>query len=136
MDNEFLFLSSLGLSESSNIRPSGLPDDQWRDLWWNLWAMTDAAASIADYNTVADYIPEEGESKAHTYHWIHTFANLGRLKTGTGALTSDYPAALAFDNNGVTSYVVYNFTGQVLTVTYSDGRVVSARPHGFTVTTN
>jgi len=127
---------TLGLSESSNIRPSGLPGDQWRDLWWNLWAMTDAAASIADYNTVADYIPEAGESKAHTYHWIHTFANLGHLKTGTGALTSDYPAALAFDNNGVTSYVVYNFTGQVLTVTYSDGRVVSAQPHGFTVTTN
>jgi endoglucanase Acf2 len=43
---------ALGLSESSNIRPSGLPADQWRDLWWNLWAMINADASIADYNTV------------------------------------------------------------------------------------
>jgi len=127
---------TLGLSESTNIRPSGLPDGEWRDLWWNLWAMTDADAAIADYNTVAEYIPEEGESKAHTYHWIHTFARLGHLVTGTGALTSNHPAALAFDNNGLTTYVVYNFTGQVQAVSYSDGHTVNAAPYGFTVTTN
>jgi hypothetical protein len=56
--------------------------------------------------------------------------------TGTGTLTADYPAALAFDNNGVTSYVVYNFTGQLLEVTFSDGQIVSAQPSGFTVITN
>ena len=127
---------ALGLSESSNGMPSGLPDDQWRDLWWNLWAMTDADAAIADYNTVADYIPEAGETEAHTYHWIHTFSNLGQMITGTGALTADYPAALAFDNNGVTSYVVYNFGGQSLVVTYSDGQIVNAAPFGFTVITD
>jgi endoglucanase Acf2 len=127
---------ALGLSESSNIRPSGLPDDQWRDLWWNLWAMTDADASIADYDSVADYVPEAGETKAHTYHWIHTFQSLGQMVSGTGALTADYPAALAFDNNGVTSYVVYNFGGQALTVTYSDGQIVNAAPLQFTIVTN
>jgi hypothetical protein len=127
---------TLGLSESSNIKPSGLPADQWRDLWWNLWAMTDADASIADYNTVANYVPEAGETKAHTYHWIHTFRELGHMITGTGALTADYPAALAFDNNGVTSYVVYNFSGQALAVSFSDGQIVNAVANGFTVTTN
>ncbi|MBT8104787.1 MAG: DUF5011 domain-containing protein [Woeseiaceae bacterium] len=127
---------ALGLSESSNIMPSGLPDDQWRDLWWNLWAMTDADAAIADYDTVADYVPEAGETKAHTYHWIHTFRRLGHMQTGTGALTADYPAALAFDNNGVTSYVVYNFTGQELAVSFSDGQIVNSAPDGFTLITN
>ena len=127
---------TLGLTESSNIKPSGLPADQWRDLWWNLWAMTDADAAIADYETVADYTPEAGETRAHTYHWIHTFQRLGHLVTGTGALTADYPAALAFDNNGVTSYVVYNFTAQALAVSFSDGQVVDAAPFGFTVITN
>jgi endo-1,3(4)-beta-glucanase len=126
----------LGLSESSNIKPSGLPDDQWRDLWWNMWAMTEPEAAIADYNTVADYVAEAGETKAHTYHWIHTFNRLGHLETGTGTLTSDYPAALAFDKNGVVSYVVYNFSGQELAVTYSDGHTVRAAPYGFTVKTN
>lgn len=124
---------ALGLSESSNGMPSGLPDDQWRDLWWNLWAMTDGGAAVADYNSVADYDPEAGETRAHTYHWIHTFRNLGQMITGTGSLTADYPAALAFDNNGITSYVVYNFGAEAVVVTYSDGQIVNAAPFGFTV---
>jgi hypothetical protein len=52
--------------------------------------MINADASIADYNTVADYIPEAGETKAHTYHWIHTFRRLGRMITGTQAGPHDY----------------------------------------------
>jgi endoglucanase Acf2 len=124
---------ALGLSQSSNDKPSGLDGDQWRDLWWNLWAMVDAEAAIADYNSVSSYSAEAGESKAHTYHWLHTFNALGQLQTGTGALTANYPAALAFDKDGVRSYVVYNFTDQAINVSYSDGKTVSATP-GFTVT--
>jgi len=123
----------LGLSESSNGKPSGLIPDQWRDLWWNLWAMTDADAAIADYNSVSSYEPEQGESKAHTYHWINTFKALGHLAIGTGELTSDHPAAVAFDKNGQRTYVVYNFTDQAITVTYSDGHTVNASPLGFTI---
>jgi endoglucanase Acf2 len=124
---------ALGLTESSNGKPSGLIDDQWRDLWWNLWAMTDADAAIADYNSVGqNYAAEAGESKAHTYHWIHTFSALGQLKTGTGELTSNNPAALAFDKNGKRSYVVYNFTSQPETIVYSDGKSFTAAPNGFT----
>ncbi|MEN7342866.1 MAG: glycosyl hydrolase [Pseudomonadota bacterium] len=126
----------VGLSESSNGRPSGLLPDQWRDLWWNLWAMTDADAAIADYDAAADYVPEAGETKAHTYHWIHTFRQLGQLATGTGVLTADYPAAMAFDNNGVTTYVVYNFDGVDRTVMFSDGQVLLAAPNSFAVISN
>lgn len=124
----------LGLSESSNNKPSGLVDDQWRDLWWNLWAMVDADAAIADYNRVDSYEPEAGETKAHTYHWIHTFSALGQLQTGTGTLTADYPAALAFVKDGVTTYVVYNFTNQELAVSFSDGHTLMAAPQAFTLT--
>ena len=124
---------TLGLSESSNGKPSGLVDDQWRDIWWNLWAMTNADLAINDYESVASYKAEAGETKAHTYHWLHTFSKLGHLKTGTGALTANHPAALAFEKNGVTSYVVYNFSNQTLQVTFSDGKVVAATANGFTV---
>ena len=125
---------ALGLSQSSNNKPSGLVDDQWRDLWWNLWAMVDADAAIADYNSAVSYTPEAGENKAHTYHWIHTFSALGQLQTGTGALTADYPAALAFVKDGVTTYVVYNFTDQELAVSFSDGHTLMAAPKAFTLT--
>ena len=124
---------ALGLAESSNGKPSGLVNDMWRDLWWNLWSMTDADAAVADYNSVSSYQPEQGESKAHTYHWIHTFKALGHLAVGTGDLTANHPAAVAFDKDGERTYVVYNFTDQVTTVTYSDGHTVNAEPSGFTI---
>ena len=128
---------TLGLSESSNGKPSGLADDQWRDIWWSLWALTDADAAIADYQTVdSDYVVEAGETKAHTYHWLHAFRALGHLKTGTGTLTSDHPAALAFEKAGTTTYVVYNFTNAPQTVSYSDGHAMTAAPLGFTITSS
>jgi hypothetical protein len=96
--------------------------------------MADADAAIADYNTVgSSYAAEAGESKAHTYHWIHTFSALGQLKTGTGELTSNNPAAVAFDKNGTRTYVVYNFIGQPQTITYSDGKSFTAAPNAFTL---
>ena len=42
-------------------------------------------------------------------------------------------AAVAFDKGAVRTYVVYNFTGQTKTVTYSDGKTVNAAPYGFTI---
>ncbi|SFD14151.1 Endoglucanase Acf2 [Microbulbifer thermotolerans] len=114
---------ALGMSgESSNGKPSGLPEGHWRDVWWNIWAMTDGTAAVADFNTVNfNYTPEAGETKAHTYHWIHTYKALGQLASGDGVLSADYPAALVFDNNGQKTYLAYNFGSSARTVTFSDG---------------
>ncbi|EOD81329.1 hypothetical protein D515_04230 [Grimontia indica] len=122
----------LGLTESSNRKPSGLLDGHWRDIWWNLWAMTDADASIADYETVgSNYIPEEGESKAHTYHWIYNWQALGQLETGTGELTADYPAAVAFKNGNTMTYLVYNYDDVAKTVRFSDGTTLNVQANSF-----
>jgi len=131
----------LGVSEGNNMLPSGLIDidgtiDQWPDIWWNILAMTNADASIADYESVTTYDAEIGESKAHTYHWINTFKVLGQIAmggVGPGFISADYPTAMAFSNNGVTNYVVYNYGVTELTVTYSDGTIVNAAPQQFTV---
>lgn len=64
---------------------------------------------LSDYQNRAQYVPEAGESKAHTYHWLKTFQSLGQLASGTGTITADYPAAVAFVKQGVTTYVVYNY---------------------------
>ena len=96
--------------------------------------MTDADAAIADYESVTSYDAEIGESEAHTYHWLQTFKVLGQIAiggVGSEFLTADYPAAMAFDNNGVTTYVVYNFGSAPLTVTYSDGTEVTANAGEF-----
>ena len=125
---------TLGLEESPNGKPSGLPNGHWTDLWWNLWSMTDADAAIADYEATVSYEPEAGEAPAHTYHWIYTMRALGELQTGTGALTADYPAAMAFETDaGVTSYVVYNYSDEAITVTFSDGTEVEAAANAFAI---
>jgi hypothetical protein len=96
--------------------------------------MTDADAAIADYEATVSYEPEAGEAPAHTYHWIYTMRALGELQTGTGALTADYPAAMAFETDaGVTSYVVYNYSDEAITVTFSDGTVVEAAANAFAI---
>jgi len=124
---------ALGLTESSNGKPSGLIADQWRDLWWNLWAMVNAEDALSDYESVASYTPEAGESKAHTYHWLHSMSALGQIASGKGDVRADYPAAMVFDKDGVKSYVVYNFGNTARTVTFSDGQTVQATANGFTV---
>lgn len=124
----------LGLAESSNGKPSGLPEGQWTDLWWNLWSMTDPESAIADYESTQSYYPEAGEAPAHTYHWLYTMRSLGELQTGTGSLTADYPAAMAFKTTlGVINYVVYNYQNSDVNVTFSDGTVVNAPPNSFSI---
>ncbi|MDX1341006.1 MAG: glycosyl hydrolase [Reinekea sp.] len=115
----------LGLKESGNGKPSGLSQDQWRDVWWNIWAMTEPEAAIADFNTMNfNYDVEAGETVAHTYQWIHSFAALGHLKSGNGSITADSPAAMVFDKNGALTYVAYNFSNQQRLVTFSDGMAI------------
>ena len=127
----------LGLSESSNGMPSGLPEDQWRDVWWNILAMSDAELAIQDFNTLNfNYQPEAGETKAHTYHWIHTFKSLGQLATGTETLAADYPIAAAFDNDEHRTYVAYNYKNIPIEVRFTDGMGLLVPANAFRVKTS
>ena len=125
----------LGLSESPNGKPSGLGNEEWRDLWWNLWALVDPEASIADYETAAQYLPEAGETKAHTFHWLHTLKALGQQITISEGVTADYPSAMTFEKEDLRQYVVYNFDDTTRLVSFSDGHAVNAKP-GFSITNN
>jgi endo-1,3(4)-beta-glucanase len=123
---------TLGLSQSSNGQPSGLPPDHWTDIWWNILAMTDAQRAIDDFNAVnLAYTPEEGESKAHTFQWIHAFRPLGHVESGKGTLTADYPSAVAFKKDGLITYVVYNLGSTARHVRFSDGMALNVAPGSF-----
>ena len=82
------------------------------------------------------YINEAGESKAHTYHWIHTFNALGHIQTGTGDLTANYPAAMAFKKDGMLNYLAYNFSDNNITVSYSNGKTMVVPPNSFKLESN
>jgi endoglucanase Acf2 len=124
---------AVGMSgESSNGKPSGLPADHWRDVWWNIWSMSNGTAALNDMETHGfNYIPEAGETKAHTYHWVHTFKQLGHTITGTGELSANLPTAVAFQNDDVTTYLAYNYGATEAAVSYSDGTAFTVAPASF-----
>ena len=125
---------TLGMTESSNGKPSGLPDGQWRDVWWNIWSLSNGQAAVNDMTSYGfNYTPEEGETKAHTYQWIYTLKQLGALATGTGALTANSPSAVAFDKAGVKTYLAYNFGCTAQYVSFSDGMKLAVPAYGFRV---
>ncbi len=122
----------VGLTEATNGKPSGLPEDRWRDIWWNLSAMVDADDAVSDYLSYGDYNAEAGESKAHTYQWIHAFKALGNIAPEVHA---DYPLAVVFSKNGTKQYVIYNMDDTQRQVTFSDGVTVQAPAGQMTVST-
>jgi endoglucanase Acf2 len=129
--------SKLGLSDSMNGLPSGLPKDHWRDVWWNILAMANPQLAIEDFNTVNfNYSPEAGETKAHTYHWIHTMSELGNLLSGKDYLYADSPSAMAFEKDGLTTYVAYNYEKENIHVRFSDGMALNVSPGKFRVLTS
>ncbi|MFJ9523017.1 glycosyl hydrolase [Kitasatospora sp. NPDC101801] len=91
----------------------------WRDLAWEFQALADPAAAKANWDAGKDgYTPEEGESKAHTYHWILNLAALGTLDPAT---TSDQPTSAVFVNGGTRSHVAHNYSTAARAVHFSDG---------------
>ena len=88
---------------------------------------TDAAAFI---DGTPDCKLEAGNSHAFMYHWIYTLKNLG---TNEASVTADYPIYNVFNKAGAKSYVVYNYQPAAVTVTFSDGKNVQAKPRALTV---
>ena len=111
------------------VRNKGGEPGVWQDILWSFLALGDGDAALAKFRANSGYTPEEGESKAHTFHWIRNLAALG---TTDLSVTANHPLARVFTKNGAKTYVASNITSAALTVTFSDGRVLNL-PAGKTV---
>ncbi|MEG3615085.1 glycosyl hydrolase, partial [Isoptericola haloaureus] len=109
---------------------NGGPPTVWQDILWQYLALGDADRALSLLESTS-FTPEEGETPAHTYHWIANLAALGTLATDTRA---DDPLAAAFDGDQGRTYVASNVTAADRTVTFSDGAVVDV-PAGQVVAT-
>jgi endoglucanase Acf2 len=90
----------------------------WHDEWWKFLAFTDAAQAIEMYNSFPGRQLKFGVSDAQTYHWVHAMNALGKVNS---SITADYPIAAVFEKDGVNNYVANNYSGNPITVTFSDG---------------
>jgi len=75
----------------------------WKDIQYMYYALYDPAAAKNMWNE--SIVPEDGESKAHTYHWI---CNLDSLGLPDFSVTADTPLYSVFNKNNIRTYVVYN----------------------------
>ncbi|MEU4235704.1 glycosyl hydrolase [Actinoplanes sp. NPDC026619] len=101
----------------------------WQDIAWQYLALGDGDAALAKFRAGSGYTPEEGETRAHTFHWIRNLAALG---TTDLTVTANHPLYRVFSKNGARTYVAANITNAAITVTFSDGKVLAV-PAGRTV---
>lgn len=98
----------------------------WIDIHMGVKAMYDPLGAITTFNNNKSYTVERGETKAHTYHWIHNMNALGLVDPTTTANTHSYAV---FNKNGKRTYVAYNPIGEPITVTFSDGKQLIVPAH-------
>ncbi len=100
-------------------RENGGPAVEWRDILWEFQSLADPAAAKAKWDAGhAAYTPEQGESKAHTYHWISTLDTLG---APDATVSGDIPTSAVFTKGTVRTYAAHNHSATTRTVTFSDG---------------
>ncbi|OHB67008.1 MAG: hypothetical protein A2V70_01125 [Planctomycetes bacterium RBG_13_63_9] len=105
--------------------------DQWADLVWMYRALEDPRSAIEQFNArPRNFVPEQGNSLANAYHWIHNLHVLGRVER---TITADYPLYAVLRNGDRTTHVVYNMSDRPRTVRFSDGTEVRAKKRGFCV---
>jgi endoglucanase Acf2 len=98
----------------------------WKDILWQYQALNDPAAALSSYFADPSYTPEDGESKAHTYHWLSNLKKIGRPHP---SVTGSVPTSSVFINPaGSKTYVAYNAAAESVTVNFSDGFSLKAGP--------
>jgi len=102
----------------------------WGDLVVMFNALQDPSAGVKYFDANPKCKLEGGNSHAFMYHWMQTLEKFGGVDA---TVTADYPMVNVFKKDGTKSYVAYNYDEQPLTVTFSDGVKVIAKPKSLTV---
>ena len=98
----------------------------WQDLLWMYLALADPNLALSYYYADIAYEPFDGESRAHTYHWLYNMKKMGVVETSVSA---DIPTYAVFrDAADELTYVAYNAGSQERLVTFSDGFSMPVAP--------
>lgn len=108
--------SNFGEMEDSN----GGPVELWIDVLWDYLSFSDPQAALQEFDNNYPYNNgEDGDSPAHTYHWLTNMEDMG---TVDDSIRGDMTHSAVFDNSGIKTYVAYNPTSQPdRIVTFNNG---------------
>lgn len=99
------------------VERSGQPQ-VWKDIFWQYLAMADADQALTYYLADPDYEAFDGESKAHTMHWLYNMKRMGQVDT---TVTADVPTYAVFKKGDAKTYIAYNTNSNERIVSFSDG---------------
>ncbi|WP_030206191.1 glycosyl hydrolase [Streptomyces sp. NRRL S-87] len=115
--------AALNRSVAEMERENGGPAVEWKDVFWQVQALYDPPKAMGYWNQWnGGYVPEAGETKAHTYHWV---ATLNAVGSPDMTVTADSPTAVVFARNGTRTYAAHNYTATACSVLFSDGGVLN-----------
>ena len=102
------------------------PPNIWKDVLWQYLALGDPARALADYYADPSYEPFDGESRAHTLHWLHNLKKMGHVAFD---VVADVPTYAVFrDAADDLTYIAYNAGPADRLVTFSDGFSMTVGP--------
>lgn len=98
----------------------------WQDILWQYLALSDPNLALSYYYADINYEPFDGESRAHTLHWLYNQKKMGRPAL---EITADIPTYSVFRNSaGQRTYVAYNANSAERNVLFSDGYTMTVGP--------
>lgn len=101
--------------DTTSSLASGGSVNLWNDMWSQYYALADPETAMNSIWT-KDKI-NDGESRAHTYHYIQSLIDYG---TPNLDFTSNDPMTSVFEKNGKYTFAVYNSSDVTKTVTFKD----------------
>ena len=90
----------------------------WKDIFWQYLALSDPDQALSYYLSDPNYQPFDGESRAHTMHWLYNMKQLGKRDT---TITANIPTFSVFQNGEQKTYVAFNAEANEQEVNFSDG---------------
>jgi endoglucanase Acf2 len=90
----------------------------WRDYALMYLALADGPRAAAELDKDPYLEPEFGDSRALTHVWVRALSEMGNVDA---SVTADVPTYAVFKKGNVRSYVAFNPTDALTTVTFSDG---------------
>ena len=90
---------------------------EWRDIIWSALAFVEPSETLNSFLQQRP-VPEGGESRAHTYHWLSSLAELG---TPRPDVVADSGSFAVFEKDETRTYLAYNADDSAREVTFSDG---------------
>jgi endoglucanase Acf2 len=103
----------------------------WQDVLWEYLALADPNRALSYYYADEDYTPFDGESRAHTLHWLFNLKKMGRHDATVFADTPTY--SVFRTPAGDLTYVAYNAGSLERLVTFSDGVTMTVGPRELSV---